>query len=254
MVEVGEAMALWEDHKCWREIISGTTEQTYTGSGSGGVSTHTLGQTNVTSIRSIKVDGTETAPSKVDYDSGKVQVSAGTGTSNVVIIFWYYIVSGDRTTNEINKADTAQDWDLDDIREVIMSVKRGALQQNRKGWKPNVMVISPWIESKLLKLEQFIDASRYGDREPILNGEVGKIMGLKVLVTTALDLYGATVCVIDTRHAGWFVNKRNMYIKKKELQENDAWAFYVYQRFSAAITNYDAVMIGIHAGQYSGDI
>jgi len=256
MIEVGEAMAQWEDLKVWREIISGAAEQTYSGNGNGSDVKFTLGETNVTSIRSIKVDGVETIPTKIDMSAGKIQFTTapGTGTANVVVKFWYYDTSTGmssagavRSTAEINVADTGADFDLDDVREIRMTLEN-------LNYTPDIMVVSPWVKSKLLDESAFIDASAYGAREPILNGEIGKIMGLKVISTTNLDKFGGSVLVIDSRHAGWYVNKRNMYIKKKELQENDAYAFYVYQRFAPKITNWGASVVCIEAGQYSATI
>lgn len=42
--------------------------------------------------------------------------------------------------------------------------------------------IGPEKESELLAIASFIDASQYGSSEPIMNGEIGKIYGMKVLV------------------------------------------------------------------------
>lgn len=50
------------------------------------------------------------------------------------------------------------------------------------------LIIHPDVEASLIKLNSngyyFIDASVYGGREVVLNGEIGKFAGLKVLTTT----------------------------------------------------------------------
>jgi N4-gp56 family major capsid protein len=252
LIEVGEAMAQWEDLKIWREILSGAAEQTFQGSGDGSTKVFSLGKTLVTSIRSITLDGSDATSSlkAIDYEDGQIEFTAapGTGTNNIVATFWYYATAaGERTSDEVIPADTPTDWDLDDIRECRLEVKNN-------NYKPRLMFISPYIESKLLSLTAFIDASQYGEREPILNGEIGKIMGMKVIVTTNLDAYGNTSVYIDERRAGWFTNKRNMYIKRKELQENDAYAFYVYQRFDPKMTQWQALTVGIEGGQLAGNV
>ncbi len=252
MIEVGEAMAQWEDLKIWREILSGTTEQTYSGSGNGSTVIFSLGKTLVTSIRSVVVDGTVATSNikAIDYEDGQIEFTTapGTGTLNIVVVFWYYLVESDkRTSAEIIPADVANTWDVDDISEL-------RLVQKEANYRPRLLFISPTIEADLLGDAAFIDASQYGSREPIYNGEIGKILGLKLIVTTNLDAYGNTSVCIDDRRAGWFVNKRNMYIKRKELQENDAYAFYVYQRFDAKMTQWQALTIGIEGGQYAGDV
>lgn len=44
--------------------------------------------------------------------------------------------------------------------------------------------IGPEKEAELLNIADFIDASKYGSSEPIQNGEIGKIYGMKTLVHT----------------------------------------------------------------------
>lgn len=48
------------------------------------------------------------------------------------------------------------------------------------------MVISPDQEKNMLGIENFISAERYGAREALLNGEVGRVFGFKVLVHNEL--------------------------------------------------------------------
>jgi len=50
--------------------------------------------------------------------------------------------------------------------------------------EPKYLVIHPYQEKALMKVSDFIDASVYGGREVVLNGEIGRYLGLRVLVTT----------------------------------------------------------------------
>jgi len=43
------------------------------------------------------------------------------------------------------------------------------------------LVVHPACENSLLKDTQFVDASEYGGREVVLNGEIGKYLGMKVI-------------------------------------------------------------------------
>jgi len=52
---------------------------------------------------------------------------------------------------------------------------------------PEVVVISSYQEAALMKDSQFINAAEYGGREVILNGEIGKYLGSKVIVTSNVD-------------------------------------------------------------------
>jgi N4-gp56 family major capsid protein len=55
------------------------------------------------------------------------------------------------------------------------------------------MIIHPVQEARLLKSSDFIDASKYGGREAIMNGEIGKYLGLRVFTTTLVPTgLGAT--------------------------------------------------------------
>lgn len=57
---------------------------------------------------------------------------------------------------------------------------------------PKYIVIHPYQEKHLMKLSDFIDASVYGGREVVMNGEIGKYLGLKVLVSTQVPANGTT--------------------------------------------------------------
>jgi N4-gp56 family major capsid protein len=49
------------------------------------------------------------------------------------------------------------------------------------------LLINPEQESELLALAAFIDASQYGSREALLNGEIGRIYGFSVIKSTVCE-------------------------------------------------------------------
>lgn len=53
--------------------------------------------------------------------------------------------------------------------------------------KPNFLLVSPEQEGYLLSLQNLIDASKYGDSSVIMNGEIGSVFGLRVIVSDLLD-------------------------------------------------------------------
>jgi len=59
-------------------------------------------------------------------------------------------------------------------------------------WDAKYLVIHPKVENALLKLSQFIDASVYGGREVVMNGEIGKYLGVRVLVSTQVQTNATT--------------------------------------------------------------
>lgn len=59
------------------------------------------------------------------------------------------------------------------------------------------LVIHPKQENALLKLTNFIDASIYGGREVVMNGEIGKYLGLRILVSTQIPRNATTSTAYD---------------------------------------------------------
>lgn len=49
------------------------------------------------------------------------------------------------------------------------------------------MAVGPDQEAHMLKIANFIEAEKYGSNSPIMNGEIGMIYGMKVIVHTSLD-------------------------------------------------------------------
>lgn len=64
-------------------------------------------------------------------------------------------------------------------------------------YQARYIVIHPKQENSLIKLSDFIDASIYGGREVVMNGEIGKYLGLRVLVTTQIPQNTTTATAYD---------------------------------------------------------
>lgn len=96
------------------------------------------------------------------------------------------VFGGDATTVE-----TLETGDV--LTPDVMVNARTALRNYN--YDPAVVVIHPTQEGALLKDSQFTNAAEYGGREVILNGEIGKFTGTKVIVTTNIAAgasFGAT--------------------------------------------------------------
>lgn len=74
------------------------------------------------------------------------------------------------------------DLELADILNI-----RALLQAQNIEIEECYMGIHPSKEKDLLRLENFIDASRWGSNEPISRGIIGKIYGLKVVVSNVFE-------------------------------------------------------------------
>jgi len=59
------------------------------------------------------------------------------------------------------------------------------------------LIVHPKQENSLLKLSDFIDASVYGGREVVLNGEIGRYLGIRVMVTTQITANATTSTAYD---------------------------------------------------------
>ncbi len=68
--------------------------------------------------------------------------------------------------------------------DVIADAKTKLREDN---FVPVCMYIAPTQEGSLSKDSQFVNAAEYGGREVVLNGEIGKFLGVKIIVTTNVD-------------------------------------------------------------------
>ena len=56
--------------------------------------------------------------------------------------------------------------------------------------EPFMLFIAPEQDEAFLKDSQFVNAAEYGTGEIVVNGEIGKYIGIKIVVTPNLTLYG----------------------------------------------------------------
>jgi len=88
----------------------------------------------------------------------------------------------DTLTDEIPYDDAADEkLGLVDITEARKRLNRNNVPQTDR-----VLLISPDKEQDMLNLENFIHADKYGAREALLNGEIGRVYGFRVLVSNLL--------------------------------------------------------------------
>lgn len=83
-------------------------------------------------------------------------------------------------TKVVNYA-TASQMALVDITEARKELNKENVPQTDR-----VLLISPDKEQDMLNIENFIHADKYGAREALLNGEIGRVFGFRVLVSNLL--------------------------------------------------------------------
>jgi len=84
------------------------------------------------------------------------------------------IVANSVVASALTTTDTL---DTGDIANAISTMRK-------VDYQPKYIILHPACENSLLKASDFVDASVYGGREVVMNGEIGKYLGLKVLTTT----------------------------------------------------------------------
>jgi len=103
----------------------------------------------------------------------------------------------------------------------------------------NVAVLYPEeVEDLVNEVKNF---DTYGTNEVLLNGEVGKLGGLKILETT--KMYPGVGLVLDTKRCAVYVPKRKLTVTKQEKPNLDATAIYMYMRAGVGVVREEALSI-----------
>jgi len=79
------------------------------------------------------------------------------------------------------------------------AVAKGMREVEKKGFSPFAMVISPSMKYDLRTDSQFTNAEQYGSDEVVLNGEIGKYLGLKIVESENISTKAP---VIGTKRSG----------------------------------------------------
>jgi N4-gp56 family major capsid protein len=238
--EAGVALADKEDTDVVNEL-SGYTAGSETVSG-----TFTAGQTITLSFSGSDplmcggitqvVTGGVTHPAadivSIDFYDAKFKVPAGHTFTNPVVS---YIKSVRDNWVDANTKASLSYEDLVDGAAIIRGNK----------WNPNFVLINPAQMGDLLKSSKFIDASQYGDREALVNGEIGKISGMKVLVST--QMCDGTVLILDSKRAAWEALKRPVDMKRWDNPTTDSVELYFFMEYGVAVTDEDAVVLAVNS-------
>ena len=140
------------------------------------------------------------------------------------------VVANGVAVSAIASSDTI---DTDDI-----AAARGVLRAGDRDAK--YFVIHPYQEKDLLKLSDFIDASVYGGREAVLNGEIGKYLGMKVLVTTLIPTNATTS---TARNALMFDDGAFGILQKMGVTLNSDYKVLEREFIMAAVEDYDVQVL-----------
>lgn len=88
----------------------------------------------------------------------------------------------DASTTTLAYSDTVnEDLQLNDIVAARRILNRNNVPQDQR-----YLLISPEKEEDMLNIANFIEADKYGAREALLNGEIGRVYGFRVVVSNLL--------------------------------------------------------------------
>lgn len=173
-------------------------------------------------VEITSVAGSATGYSAADYYDGIIEVSGAAASTSAPVIVTYYHTTLPAT--QFKKAYSEGNFAFRDLQ----AMRDAVVAQN---YHPTVAVMNPSSITTLLRDTEakFLDASAYGAREPILNGEIGKAGGLKLIDTTRQMPHIALA--IDPDHAGRWVVKKPLESTRRDMSwvyglEYNLWAFF----------------------------
>ena len=89
-----------------------------------------------------------------------------------------------------------------------------------------------------------IDTSVYGAREPILNGELGQLLGWKIMVTTQVP--DGAILWLDMDKAALIAEKRPLDLKTEQDNAFDVYSYYFYREFGVKVVEEKARQVSFN--------
>jgi len=104
----------------------------------------------------------------------------------------------------------------EDIEVVDLVNAKKLLEIQKVDKADRFMVICPTQEANMLKIDTFVEADKYGGREALLNGEIGRVYGFKVIVSNVNEtdkdslFYHKSHCAVAKQQEIKFESQRNI--------------------------------------------
>jgi len=156
----------------------------------------------------------------IDYANGSIYLTATLAADATI---WYYTAS--KPGLAVNSAQP----ESTSTGVTAWGILSGKTKMVAQGRNPKVVVMSDNDVPNLLYDEKvnFLSADAYGGREPLMNAEIGKLWGLKV-VTESRHLPDGAAILIDTDRMGYNVYKEELEVYRDPAYERDAVSYYAY--------------------------
>ena len=133
-------------------------------------------------------------------------------------------------------------------------IANGVTKMRIEKREPQYLIIAPQTENSLIKDSNFVDASKYGGREVVMNGEVGRYLGVKVFSTTHVNSAtenSTTVYknVLLGPRSFVIAYKRGVEVKVKEDSVLDrALTFAASETYGISVLNSESIVVLKSAG------
>lgn len=102
------------------------------------------------------------------------------------------------TTNVVYGGDAVTPDDLAAGDTITIDLVADAIEKLGTKWKAAMLFIGSAQRAVFHKSSQFTNAAEYGSNEVVLNGEIGKYLGVKIIVTDLVQSYAANA--VDKRY------------------------------------------------------
>jgi len=165
----------------------------------------------------------------IDYAAGSIYLYSTLAAVNTI----HYQVPGRNLLAITGAQPGSQETGIN-----AWGILKGKAKLISHGRDPNVVVMS-WNDMPSLLYDDkvnFLDASAYGGREPLMNAEIGKVWGLKV-ITESRRLPEGCAIVVDTSRLGYDVHKEELRSYRDDVYEKDMVAYYFYAERGFGITD-----------------
>lgn len=193
----------------------------------------TLSVGNIIAVLDVTLSGTtqvETTDYLLDHKNGVLHLVSAQGTGTPEILVTYEFAQSLTAV----QSDTAGVLAYGDIVNALSEVKAA-------NYRPNVLLLHPAQAGDIVKLQQFYDVSQYGSDVVTRTGELGKIAGLTVFVSTNIP-DGVSV-VVDSENAAKLVFKRDMTVKWDEDITLDKRLVAATAMYAAVVTRPAAICL-----------
>ena len=232
---------VYEGGIVWAETIDDVASSIMLGltSETAVITTGSLGTFSNTPVYNITAVGAGTI-GNVQYDTGVVTMAASIALGTITA---KYANTPKGTTLWVGATNPGSLRAFD-----IARVKAKMVANHRH---PNVLLFNDADYASLLFDTQvkFVDVSAYGSKEAVMNGEIGKLMGLKVITSTRIPQGNAIL--VDTNRLGYDVHRRELSGVREDKPEFDSVWYHFWAERNFGVV--DTLAVGLVCNAQSAD-